>query len=195
MRLAYPGFAAVTRGNGDPVELGYALSAEEHRRRISSATHAWPRRPASVRADLGSLSSVDDEQGHSRFVWGVLGAIAQATTELRIGTGVTCPLIRIHPAIVAHAAATTPGHDAGAVLPRCGDGRESERARPRRTWPAPDERLDMLEEAVRLIRELWQGDYHTHRGTHYTVENLRLFTSRKTRRTSRWPRCSRKPPS
>src|ERR671934_3001019 len=48
-----------------------------------------------------------DAQGHSPFVWSAIGAIAQATERFRIGTGVTCPLIRIHPAIVAHAAATS----------------------------------------------------------------------------------------
>ena len=48
-----------------------------------------------------------DAQGHSGFVWSVLGGIAHATDRLRVGTGVTCPMIRIHPAIIAHAAATT----------------------------------------------------------------------------------------
>ena len=42
-------------------------------------------------------------------------------------------------------------------------------------WPAPDERLSMLEEAVELMRELWKGDYVTRRGKHYTVENVRIF--------------------
>ena len=43
-------------------------------------------------------------------------------------------------------------------------------------WPAPDERLEMLEEAVEVIRLLWEGGYQTHRGKHYTVENARLYT-------------------
>jgi G6PDH family F420-dependent oxidoreductase len=43
-------------------------------------------------------------------------------------------------------------------------------------WPAPDERLEMLEEAVEVIRLLWQGGYQTHRGKHYTVENARIYT-------------------
>ena len=47
-----------------------------------------------------------DRQGQSPFVWTVIGAIAQATERLRLGTGVTCPLIRTHPAVIAHAAAT-----------------------------------------------------------------------------------------
>jgi G6PDH family F420-dependent oxidoreductase len=42
-------------------------------------------------------------------------------------------------------------------------------------WPAPDERLEMLEEAVEVMRLLWEGGYQTHRGKHYTVENARVF--------------------
>src|SRR5256885_4977242 len=47
----------------------------------------------------------NDEQGHSPFVWSTIGAIAEATT-MRVTTAVTCPTIRIHPAVIAHAAAT-----------------------------------------------------------------------------------------
>jgi G6PDH family F420-dependent oxidoreductase len=105
----------------------------------------------------------------------VIGAIAQATQRLRLGTGVTCPLIRMHPAIVAHAAAT-----AGCLMPGrfflgIGTGENLNEHVTGAKWPAPDERLEMLEEAVALMRELWQGDYVTHRGKHYTVENLRIF--------------------
>src|SRR5688572_33415828 len=46
------------------------------------------------------------EQGQSPFVWSVLGGIAQATERVKVGTAVTCPIMRIHPAIIAHAAAT-----------------------------------------------------------------------------------------
>ena len=42
-------------------------------------------------------------------------------------------------------------------------------------WPAADERLELLEEAIEVMRLLWQGDYQTHRGKHYTVEDLRIF--------------------
>src|SRR5438067_2150413 len=48
-----------------------------------------------------------DSQGQSAFVWNVIGGIAQATSKLRLGTGVTCPTIRIHPAVIAQAAATS----------------------------------------------------------------------------------------
>ena len=43
-------------------------------------------------------------------------------------------------------------------------------------WPAPDERLEMLEEAIELMRELWQGEKTTFRGKHYTVEGARIYT-------------------
>src|SRR5204863_2356046 len=111
----------------------------------------------------------------SGFVWGVLGAIAEATSDFRIGTGVTCPLIRIHPAIVAHGAATTACLMPGRFFLGVGTGENLNEHVLGAKWPAPDERLEMLEEAVEVMRLLWQGDYQTHRGKHYTVENLRIF--------------------
>ena len=105
----------------------------------------------------------------------MLGSIAQTTGELRIGTGVTCPLIRIHPAIVAHAAATVGCLMPGRFFLGVGTGENLNEHVLGAKWPAPDERLEMLEEAVEVMRLLWQGGYQTHRGKHYTVENLRIF--------------------
>ena len=85
-------------------------------------------------------------------------------------------MIRTHPAIVAQAAATCGGDAAGTVLPRGRHRREPERAVLGDRWPAPDERLEMLEEAIEVIRLLWQGGEQTHRGKHYTVDNARLYT-------------------
>jgi G6PDH family F420-dependent oxidoreductase len=88
-------------------ELGYALSSEEHgpRELVANA-----RRAEEAGFDFAMISDHlhpwTDSQGQSPFVWGVIGGIAQATERLRLGTGVTCPTIRIHPAIIAHAAAT-----------------------------------------------------------------------------------------
>jgi G6PDH family F420-dependent oxidoreductase len=42
-------------------------------------------------------------------------------------------------------------------------------------WPEADERLEMLEEAVHVIRLLWQGGVHSHRGRHYRVEHARVY--------------------
>jgi coenzyme F420-dependent glucose-6-phosphate dehydrogenase len=157
-------------------EIGYTLSSEEQAPRelvrlsgraeeagfafamISDHFHPWI-----------------DRQGHSPFVWGVLGGIAERTERLRVGTGVTCPLIRIHPAIVAHAAATASVMLEGRFMLGLGTGENLNEHVLGDRWPAADERLGMLEEAVEVIRLLWEGGPQTHRGRHYTVENARIY--------------------
>ena len=158
------------------MELGYALSAEEHAP-ADLVRHARLAEEAGFGFGLISdhIHPWTNRQGHSGFVWGVLGGIAQATSDFRIGTGVTCPLIRIHPAIIAHAAATTACLMPGRFFLGVGTGENLNEHVLGAKWPAADERLEMLEEAVELMRLLWEGDYQTHRGKHYTVENLRIF--------------------
>jgi coenzyme F420-dependent glucose-6-phosphate dehydrogenase len=158
------------------MELGYAFSSEEH----PPATLVEQARAAEAAGfGFGLISDHIhpwvDAQGHSAFVWSVIGAIAQATGQFRIGTGVTCPTIRIHPAIIAHAAATCACLMPGRFFLGVGTGENLNEHVTGAKWPAPDERLEMLEEAVEVMRLLWQGDYQTHRGKHYTVENLRVF--------------------
>jgi coenzyme F420-dependent glucose-6-phosphate dehydrogenase len=158
------------------MELGYALSSEEHAP-AALVEHARAAEQAGFGFGLISdhIHPWVDAQGHSGFVWSVLGSIAQATSTFRIGTGVTCPLIRIHPAIVAHAAATVACLMPGRFFLGVGTGENLNEHVLGAKWPAPDERLEQLEEAVEVLRLLWQGDYQTHRGKHYTVENLRIF--------------------
>ena len=117
-----------------------------------------------------------DAQGHSPFVWSVLGGIAATTERIRVGTGVTCPTIRIHPAIVAQAAATCGAMLNGRFFFGVGTGENLNEHVTGARWPAPDERLELLEEAIDVIRLLWQGGEQTHRGTHYTVDHARLYT-------------------
>src|SRR6185369_11315533 len=117
-----------------------------------------------------------DSQGQSPFVWSVLGAIAQATEELRVGTGVTCPLIRIHPAIVAQAAATVGAMMPGRFFLGVGAGENLNEHVTGARWPAPAERREMLEEAVEVIRLLWKGGYQSHYGRHYVVDEARIYT-------------------
>jgi coenzyme F420-dependent glucose-6-phosphate dehydrogenase len=158
-------------------EFGYALSSEEH------PPHALVEN-ARKAEDLGFEFSMisdhfhpwTDRQGNSPFVWGVIGAISHATERIRLGTGVTCPTIRIHPAIVAHAAATSAVLMEGRFFLGVGTGENLNEHVLGDRWPAPDERIEMLEEAIAVMRQLWEGGYQTHRGKHYTVENARLYT-------------------
>ena len=157
-------------------ELGYALSSEEHApgELVRNAVRA---EEAGFTFALISdhIHPWVDAQGHSAFVWSAIGAIAQATKRLKLGTGVTCPMIRIHPAIVAHAAATCAVLMEGRFFLGVGSGENLNEHVTGAKWPAPDERLEMLEEAVQVIRLLWEGGYQTHRGKHYTVEHARIF--------------------
>ena len=158
-------------------EFGYALSSEEHgpTQLVENARKA-EQHGFEFALVSDHFHPWTDSQGQSPFVWSVIGAIAQATERIRLGTGVTCPTIRIHPAIVAQAAATS-----AAMMPErfflgVGTGENLNEHILGDHWPAPDERLELLEEAIEVMRLLWQGGYQTHRGKHYTVENARLYT-------------------
>src|SRR5215203_5720662 len=117
-----------------------------------------------------------DAQGQSPFVWSVIGGIARETERLRLGTGVTCPMIRIHPAIIAQAAATSAAMMPGRFFLGVGSGENLNEHILGDHWPAPDERLELLEESIEVIRTLWQGGKQTFRGKHYTVEGARIYT-------------------
>jgi G6PDH family F420-dependent oxidoreductase len=162
---------------GTVPELGYALSSEEHDA-DALADHAAE--AESVGFDFAMVSDHYhpwiEEQGHSPFVWTTLGAIARTTDELRVGTGVTCPTIRIHPAIIAQAAATTADLFDGRFVLGVGTGERLNEHVLGDRWPSHDERLDMLAEAVAVMRDLWTGEMVSHDGDHYTVENAKLYT-------------------
>jgi coenzyme F420-dependent glucose-6-phosphate dehydrogenase len=159
------------------VEVGYALSSEEH---SPNDLVRYARRAEEAGFTFALISDHYhpwiDRQGQSSFVWNVIGGIAQATERLRLGTGVTCPTIRIHPAIVAQAAATS-----AVMMPRrfflgVGSGENLNEHILGGYWPSAEVRLEMLEEAVEVIRLLWQGGSQSHRGRYFTVENARVYT-------------------
>lgn len=115
-----------------------------------------------------------DEQGHSPFVWSVIGAIAQAT-DLHVTTAVTCPTVRIHPAVIAQAAATSALLTGGRFSLGVGSGEALNEHILGDRWPGADERIEMLEESIAVMRELWGGDVVQHDGTHYAVEHARIY--------------------
>ncbi|HSS74248.1 MAG TPA: TIGR03557 family F420-dependent LLM class oxidoreductase [Gaiellaceae bacterium] len=158
-------------------ELGFALSSEEH---PPTDLVRWAVRAEECGFSFALISDHyhpwTDRQGHSPFVWGVIGGIAQATERLRLGTGVTCPTIRTHPGIIAQAAATAAAMMPGRFFLGVGSGENLNEHIFGDYWPAADERQEMLEEAIEVIRLLWQGGYQTHRGKHYRLENARLYS-------------------
>ena len=117
----------------------------------------------------------NDEQGQSPFVWSTIGAISQAC-RLPVTTAVTCPTVRIHPAVVAQAAATSSVLLEGRFVLGVGSGEALNEHIFGDAWPSADVRLEMLEESVEVMRQLWKGGFTYHRGRHYTVENARLYT-------------------
>jgi G6PDH family F420-dependent oxidoreductase len=122
----------------------------------------------------------NDAQGQSPFVWSVIGAVSQATS-LPVTTAVTCPTVRIHPAVVAQAAATSSVLLPGRFVLGVGSGEALNEHILGDPWPPADIRLEMLTEAVEVIRQLLTGEQVTHVGRHYRVENARLYTVPDTR--------------
>jgi G6PDH family F420-dependent oxidoreductase len=147
------------------MEIGYALSSEEHPPK-ALIWHAHRAEEAGF-----TFALISDHyhpwiarQGQSPFVWSVLGGIAQATQQLRLGTGVTCPTTRIHPAIIAQAAATVAAMMPGRFFLGVGTGENLNEHILGHRWPPHEVRLAMLEEAVGVIRLLWQSGEQTHYG-------------------------------
>ena len=157
--------------------FGYFISSEEHRPQglVEQA----------VRAERSGFEALwisdhyhpwNGAQGQSPFVWSVLGAIASQTSTIRCTTAVTAPTVRIHPAVVAQAAATTAAMFEGRFSFGVGSGEALNEHILGDPWPTLDVRLEMLEEAVEVMRRLWTGELVRHRGTHYTVDTAQLYT-------------------
>lgn len=114
-------------------------------------------------------------QGHAPYAWSVLGAAAQATSRIPLMTYVTCPTVRYHPAVVAQKAATVQLLSEGRFRLGLGAGENLNEHVVGGGWPTADVRHEMLDEAVGIIRALFDGTHVTHHGTHFDVESARLW--------------------
>jgi coenzyme F420-dependent glucose-6-phosphate dehydrogenase len=159
------------------MDVGYKLSSEEHGPNelvrfaclaeehgfgfamISDHFHPWI-----------------DRQGQSPFVWSVIGAIAHATTRLRLGTAGTGQTMRGHPTVVAQAAATAAAMMPGRFFLGVGTGENLNEHIVGQGWPETDVRQARLAEAIHVIRLLWQGGFQSYRGSFFTLEHGRLYT-------------------
>ena len=158
-------------------EIGYSLSSEEH---SPNDLVQQARRAEEVGFTFALISDHYhpwvSRQGNCPFVWGVIGGIAQVTQRIQLGTGVTCPLMRIQPAIVAQAAATAASMMPGRFFLGVGSGESLNEHILGQHWPLAEVRLEMLEEAVEVIKLLWQGGQQSYMGLYYVVEKAQVFT-------------------
>ncbi len=116
-----------------------------------------------------------DVQGHSAFTWSMLGAMAARTERIGLATGVTCPMIRYHPAVIAQAAATVQILSGNRFTLGIGSGERLNEHVVGAGWPAVRKRHEMLREALEIIRLLWQGGYRSYEGKHLQLEDARVF--------------------
>jgi G6PDH family F420-dependent oxidoreductase len=116
-----------------------------------------------------------DIQGHSPFTWTVLGAVAARTRTIGLATGVTCPTVRYHPAIIAQAAATMALVSGGRFTLGIGAGERLNEHVVGQGFPSVRGRHERLREALEIIRLLWSGGYHSYEGKHLQLEDARVF--------------------
>ncbi len=158
------------------MQIGYKLAAEAFgpKELIRQA----------VRAEQAGFDFVEmsdhyhpwlDVQGHSPFAWSVLAAIAAKTEGLGLATGVTCPSVRYHPAIIAQAAATMSIISDGRFTLGVGAGERLNEHVVGSGFPARRVRHERFREALEIIRLLWQGGYRSYEGKHLQLEDARVF--------------------
>jgi coenzyme F420-dependent glucose-6-phosphate dehydrogenase len=163
--------------NSAATKIGFTLSAEEF-----AGPDLLKHARAAEDAGFDFLMISDhfhpwvEAQGNSPFVWGVLGALSGATDEIPVGTGVTCPTTRIHPAIIAQAAATAADLLPGRFFLGVGSGERLNEHIVGQHWPDNSTRLDQLAEAVELIQELWEGSMVSHRGEYFTLDRAKIYS-------------------
>lgn len=159
------------------IQLGYALSSEEHDAQtlIDNAARA-EKAGFSFALISDHYHPWIEKQGQSPFVWSVLGGISQKTEHIQIGTGVTCPILRIHPAILAQAAATVQTLMQGRFFFGVGTGENLNEHIIGQGWPTISVRQAMLKEAIQFIRILWEGKSTSLYGEYYTVEDAKIYS-------------------
>ncbi|WP_336922177.1 TIGR03557 family F420-dependent LLM class oxidoreductase [Aquipuribacter sp. SD81] len=158
------------------MQVGFKLATEGHdpKEIIELGVHA-------ERAGFDFVELSDhyhpwlEEQGHSGFTWTMLGSLAARTERLGLATGVTCPIIRYHPAVVAQAAATTALLSDGRFTLGIGAGERLNEHVVGGGWPAVSVRHAMLVEALEIIHRLFEGGYQSYEGRYLTLEDARVF--------------------
>lgn len=157
-------------------KFGYKLMTEEHGPKALVTNSV-----AAERAGFEFVSISDhfhpwlEAQGHAPFAWSVLGAIAHATDRIGITTGLTCPIIRYHPAIIAQAAATIAVMSDNRFSLAVGAGERLNEHVTGQLWPSTPIRHEMIGEAIDIFRLLWDGKVHSYEGAFFDVDHAQLY--------------------
>jgi coenzyme F420-dependent glucose-6-phosphate dehydrogenase len=108
--------------------------------------------------------------------WPWLGAALARTRNIVVGTGVTSPILRYHPAIVAQVFATLEYMFPNRVFLGIGRGEALNEVTSGHSWPSNIEKFERLKEAIYIIRKLWTGDWIDFKGNYYWVRDSKLYT-------------------
>lgn len=116
------------------------------------------------------------EPGESGNAWVWLGAAAQATKEVVLGTAVTPPGPRYHPLLIAQAWATLEQMYPGRPYLGIGSGESLNESPLGAEWPSPGAQVERMEEALELIHKLFAGERVSERGEHFATDGAYLHT-------------------
>jgi coenzyme F420-dependent glucose-6-phosphate dehydrogenase len=116
------------------------------------------------------------EPGESGQAWTLLGAIGQATSRAELGTGVTAPVHRYHPAVVAQFAATLEELNPRRAFLGIGSGESLNESPAGMDWPGTDEQVRRMEEALGIIDRLLDGERVDHDGNFFRTKGAYLHT-------------------
>ncbi|MEE8599805.1 TIGR03557 family F420-dependent LLM class oxidoreductase [Euzebya tangerina] len=114
------------------------------------------------------------EHDHSPFAWSVLGGVA-AATSIEMATGLTCPIGRYHPVIIAQAAATVAAMSDHPFTLALGAGERLNEHVTGKPFPSVAVRHEMLREACEIISLLGEGGFQSYRGEHFTADDVRIY--------------------
>jgi coenzyme F420-dependent glucose-6-phosphate dehydrogenase len=117
-----------------------------------------------------------DTNAAGGFAWVCIAAAAELTRNVHFGTAITCPLFRYNPAIVAQAFATLGVLYPNRIFLSVGTGEAMNEVPVGYDWPAFPERLERLEESVKIMKLLWSRSFVNFKGKYYTLRKANLYT-------------------
>jgi len=116
------------------------------------------------------------QEAFGNFTWVWIAAAAERTKSMHFMTGITAPIYRYHPAIVAQAFASLDTLYPGRIALGVGTGEAMNEVPLGFDWPKANERLERTEEAIQIIKQLWSGEFVNFNSKNYRIRNAKLYT-------------------